>query len=92
MTRKIKKAAGQGAASGNSRPDDTKIGTVSGILKSGITLNRFEAERHGEHCLNSTISVLRADGVPIHDEWEKVPNRFGTMTRVKRYRYIGGAS
>lgn len=88
----IKKAAGQMAASENTRPDDTKISKISAVLKSGISLNRFDAERYGDHCLNSTIAVLRAEGVLLHGEWEKVPTRFGVMARVKRYRYIGSAS
>jgi hypothetical protein len=87
----IKKAALEGAASANSRPDDTKISKMAALFKTGISLNRFDAERYGEHCLNSTVSVLRADGMPIHDQWESVPTRFGVTTRVKRYRYIGGA-
>ena len=56
------------------------------------SLNRFEAERYGDHCLNSTISSLRKDGYIIYGVMEKVPNRFGTMTRVMRYFLIKGAS
>ena len=38
------------------------------------TLNRFDAERHGDHCLNSTISDLRRDQlVSISWNWEEVP-------------------
>ena len=85
----IKKAAGQMAASKNSRPDDTKISKMAALFKAGISLNRFDAERYGEHCLNSTVAVLRANGMGLHGEWETVPTRFGVTTRVKRYRYIG---
>lgn len=58
------------------------------FLKSGTTLNRFEAERIGDHCLHSTISGLRNKGHKIGDEWELVPTRFGKV-HVKRYAYIG---
>lgn len=68
----------------------TKIQT---ILESLVrrSLNRFEAERLGDHCLNSTISELRKEGHTIIGEWEHVPNRFGGKTRVKRYRLARSA-
>lgn len=67
-------------------PFDEKLPNVVFYLLAGGTLNRFEAERIGDHCLNSTISVIRnVLGLPIGDRWESVPNRFGTMTLVKRY-------
>lgn len=50
------------------------------------SLNRFEAERIGDHCLHSTISTLRNDyDLTVVDEFESVPNRVGTLTDVKRY-------
>jgi len=52
------------------------------------SLNRFEAERYGDHCLNSTIAALRAGGIEIHDTWECVTTRF-RPTRVKRYFLMG---
>lgn len=70
----------------------TKIGRILAELRSGRSLNRFEAERIGDHALNSTIAVLRAEGINIADAWEEVPTRFmGKTARVKRYRYAGGA-
>lgn len=70
---------------------DTKIAKVERHLRRRRGLNRFEAERIGDHCLNSTISALRQQGVKIVDEWEQVPTRWGFNVRVKRYRYAGGA-
>jgi hypothetical protein len=51
------------------------------------SLNRFEAERDpGDHCLNTTVSILRGKGVKLLDEWEKVPSRgVRGFTNVKRY-------
>ncbi|EHL22554.1 hypothetical protein KYG_11884 [Acidovorax sp. NO-1] len=50
------------------------------------SLNRFEAERIGDHCLNSTVSQLRKKGIVILDEWERVPTRGARgYTPVKRY-------
>lgn len=50
------------------------------------SLNRFEAERIGDHCLNTTVSILRKKGIVILDEWEKVPSRgVRGQTNVKRY-------
>ena len=70
---------------------DTKQGRILALLKAQ-SLNRFEAERHGDHCLNSTISSLKKDGHIIHGVMEKVPTRFGKPVPVKRYFLIKGAS
>lgn len=55
-------------------------------LVSG-TLNRFEAERHHDHCLNSTIAEIRRDHlVEIDWHWEEVPAMGGrAVARCKRY-------
>ncbi|KGS43306.1 helix-turn-helix domain protein [Burkholderia pseudomallei MSHR5613] len=66
-----------------------KIDRVLFELRRGISLNRFDAERLGDHCLNTTISTLRAEGWLITAEWETVPTRFGKTTRVLRYRLTG---
>lgn len=51
------------------------------------TLNRFDAERHSDHCLNSTVAELRRDRlVSIAWVWEEVPSLGGRATaHVKRY-------
>lgn len=67
-----------------------KQDAILSVLKAGTSLNRFEAEQIGDHCLHSTISGLRNKGHKIHDDWEWVPTRFGKV-HVKRYEYIGGA-
>lgn len=72
-----------------SRHNDSKTDRILGTLRAGMSLNRFEAERLGDHTLNSTISRLRAKGNIITSKWEAVPNRFGSVTRVKRYTYAG---
>ena len=69
-------------------PHITKESTMLAILRAGHSLNRFEAERLGDHCLHSTISTLRSKGHMFHDEWEWVKTRFGKEVHVKRYRYI----
>lgn len=66
-----------------------KSATILSILKSGQSLNRFEAERHGDHALNSTIAELRSKGYQIQSEWELTPTRFGKPVRVKRYFFVG---
>ena len=53
------------------------------------SLNRFDAEKLGDHCLHSTISTLRNLGYQFHTEWECVPTRFGNDVRVKRYYLLG---
>ncbi|CAL94483.1 hypothetical protein [Azoarcus olearius] len=65
----------------------TKKAIILGALCDPHGLNRFEAERIGDHCLNSTIAALRAAGCAIHSEWETVPTRFNPRgVRVLRYR------
>ncbi|MBE0591203.1 MAG: hypothetical protein IH616_02235 [Gemmatimonadales bacterium] len=66
------------------------MGRILGILRSGRSLNRFEAEDFGDHCLHSTVARLNAEGFQIIGRWEEVPCRFAKSTRVKRYYYVGG--
>ena len=64
----------------------SKLAAILRMLLNGISANRFEAERVGDHCLHSTISTLTNDyGLTFIRKWEKVPNRFGGKTRVRRY-------
>ncbi|PJO72430.1 hypothetical protein CWD92_09040 [Burkholderia thailandensis] len=72
-------------------PKHTKQGAILAVLGMR-SLNRFEAEPYGDHCLHSTISTLRHQGHIITDEWESVSTRFGTAARVKRYRLVRRAS
>lgn len=67
----------------------TKKDTILNILRQR-SLNRFEAERYGDHCLHSTISVLAAESHAIYSQWETVETRF-KPTRVKRYFLLRGA-
>lgn len=66
-----------------------KIDRILLELRRGISLNRFDAEHMGDHCLNTTISTLRGEGWLIAGEWETVPTRFGKTARVLRYRLTG---
>lgn len=68
-----------------------KTETILAALKSGKSLNRFDAEAMGDHCLHSTIARLCSRGHKIIGEWERVPTRFGTQVRVKRYRAVGAS-
>lgn len=87
-----KKATPKGGGQAHLNLTTTKRDRILHILRTGVSLNRFEAERHGDHALNSTIAVLRADGNLILGEWETVPTRFGKDARVLRYRYAGRAA
>ncbi len=73
-------APGKGGASETTnckRKIITKIDRVTAILKTRQEgLNRFEAESYGEHCLNSTIAVIRrTHGSRLIQRWETVPSR-----------------
>ena len=65
----------------------TKLATILRLLANGRSLNRFQAENHHDHCLNSTISVLRnGHGITIECERESVPCLGGVATvSVNRY-------
>lgn len=59
---------------------------IISALSNPRGLNRFEAENHGDHCLNSTISRLKEKGYSIYSRRETVPNRFSsTPTSCNRY-------
>ncbi|PMZ89153.1 MULTISPECIES: hypothetical protein [unclassified Pseudomonas] len=79
----------QQSSTSQGQPDTeppSKIVRILAVLRSGISLNRFEAERIGDHCLPSTISELgRCHGLIIDRHFERVPNRFGDPCLVKRY-------
>ncbi len=77
---------------GKRAPDDgsnqrgRKIAVILGRFLAGATLNRFEAERHHDHCLHSTVATLESLGVVIGRKWETVPGLGGRATvRCKRY-------
>ncbi len=59
---------------------------VCKYMASNDGINRFEATKVGDWCLNTTISILRKKGINILDEFERVPTRWGKDTHVKRYR------
>ena len=64
----------------------SKVARILAHLLTGASLNRFEAERMGDHCLNSTVSDLANDyGLNVRRQAEKVPNRWGLPCRVIRY-------
>lgn len=63
----------------------TKEHVILRALRFG-SLNRFEAERIGDHCLHTTVSTLSGKyGLRFERDWEAVPTRFGVRARVKRY-------
>lgn len=55
-------------------------------LRHFHALNRFEAERIGDHCLPSTISDLSLGyGLSFEHTPERVPNNWGTPSDCTRY-------
>jgi hypothetical protein len=64
----------------------SKLARVLVYVRHVDQLNRFEAERIGDHCLNSTISALANDhGLAFERTPEKVPNNWGRPCDVIRY-------
>lgn len=67
----------------------TKASRVLAFLLLGNSLNRFEAERLGDHCLNSTISRFSNDNdLQFQRTSEQVPNAWGEPRPVTRYRLL----
>ena len=67
------------------RPN-TKIFTILKHFATGRTLHRFQAEKIGDHTLNSSISgITRAYGLIFKSEWIKVPTNYDKPARVKKY-------
>jgi len=64
----------------------TKISRVLAYFLQDRSLNRFEAERLGDHCLHSTVSKLyNAYGIVFVRQSERVPNHWGQACTVTRY-------
>lgn len=64
----------------------SKIARILEHLLNTGPLNRFEAERIGDHCLHSTISALaNGYGLSFTRTPEKVPNHWGQPCDVIRY-------
>lgn len=87
----MKKAAPQYQQSSPLKVDSTteapsKIARILAHLLTGASLNRFEAERMGDHCLPSTIAVLaNHHGLTFKRQPERVPNNWGAPCTVTRY-------
>lgn len=64
----------------------SKVARILRLFLEKRSLNRFEAERHHDHCLHSTVSALQSHGIQIDRQWETVPCLVGrATTRCKRY-------
>ena len=64
----------------------TKAARILEHLMTGASINRFEAERIGDHCLPSTIAALaNRDGLMFTRRQESVPSRWGVSCIVTRY-------
>jgi hypothetical protein len=64
----------------------SKIARILEHQLAGASVNRFEAEDLGDHCLPSTIAVLaNRHGLIFKRQPEKVPNRWGKPCHVTRY-------
>ena len=69
----------------------TKISRVLAFMLQDHSLNRFEAERLGDHCLHSTISRLsNTYGLNFTRQPERVPNHWGQPCMVTRYSLPAG--
>ena len=88
-------ATGQGGEVGKTKAakrQHTKLTRIIEALRDPAGLNRFEAEHLGDHCLNSTVAVIREMyGDKLIQRWEEVPSRFADKVRVLRY-WLRGAT
>lgn len=63
----------------------TKQSRILAEFASGRSLNRFEAERIGDHVLHTTVSKIERLGIRVSRRTETVPGYDGHKTRVCRY-------
>ncbi|KRP48712.1 MULTISPECIES: hypothetical protein [Pseudomonas] len=83
---KEKRSLSQGNTTIGTAKAPTKISRVLAYLLQDRSLNRFEAERLGDHCLHSTISSLtHGYGLNFARKSERVPNHWGLPCQVTRY-------
>lgn len=64
---------------------NTKLARILSVLAAGRSLNRFEAEKIGDHCLHSTVAKIERHGFQIDRCEETVPGYGGHRTHVMRY-------
>lgn len=84
-----KRSLSQGNTTTSATKAPTKIARVLEHLLFIGTLNRFEAERLGDHCLHSTISRLsNTYGLAFIRQPERVPNHWGQPCMVTRYSLL----
>jgi len=72
---------------GRTKSANKKVAAILRLFFYGERMNRFEAERHHDHCLNSTVSTLQNGyGIKIERVTEVVPCvRNQRTTPCKRY-------
>lgn len=63
---------------------DLKWQRILAHLAEGNTLTRFEAEKIGDHALNTTISIIGGKGIDVSREPIVLEGRYGTI-HCKRY-------
>jgi hypothetical protein len=63
----------------------TKLKRVLAALARGQSLNRFDAERIGDHCLHSTIAKIEAHDIKVARRDEAISGYGGHKTKVCRY-------
>ena len=96
MTTKEKAALGGGTLAAydtaiTSGHSINKIDRIRAKLALPGGLNRFDAERLGDHVLPSTVAALRKRGEDIISELETIPTRYcADGVRVKRYWIVEG--
>jgi hypothetical protein len=57
---------------------------ILGLLAEGRQLTRFDVEPHGDHCFNTSVSVISKKGIQISRKPIVVDGRFGRF-RCKLY-------
>ncbi len=63
----------------------SKTARILHLLAMGHTLNRFEAEKAGDHTLPQTVFRLQRYGIAVRRQEEIVKGWCGSETRVTRY-------
>ncbi|WP_412460682.1 hypothetical protein ACK2SD_20300 [Pseudomonas sp. SC11] len=84
-----KRSQSQGDITSSKPP--SKIARVLAYMLNDGSLQRSEAERMGDHCLQLTISSLaNSYGLKFQRQLERVPNHWGEPCTVTRYTLPAG--
>lgn len=68
----------------NNNTSEEKWRRILRLMRTGARLTRFDVEKYGDHCFNTSVSVIGKKGITISREPIVIEGRFGKF-RCKQY-------